>query len=328
MQYTQERGYLVIVFDLEWDQGCGGEPFHEILQIGAVRLSSLGGRISGTFNAYVRPTVHKKLSPQSKKLPDAALSLASCTDFSAAYADFLVWCGPDREFAAWGNQDLKVLGENAARWQLPAPPAECCLDLQAAFGRTVGADRQLSLEWAAAYCRIPDCFSFHNALHDALYAALSGAWIAPEALLSPCPAPDPAKGFSFSAASYPAQPRVKLGPFDTAEDLLNSRRTRRVPCPVCGQPCAISVWYPCHTRYFGGLSCPEHGLFPCRITLAQLADGSWRGRRAVPLLTEEVERTFRSALCNEPLRCRALRKRRRRKNGARPQQPATVRQRQ
>lgn len=326
MYYTQERGYLVIVFDLEWDQGCGGEPFNEILQIGAVRLTALGGRISGTFNAYVRPAVHKRLSPRAKKLPDAALSLTACTDFSAVYADFLAWCGPDREFAAWGNQDLKVLEENAARWQLAEPPAEHCLDLQAAFGRTVGSDRQLSLEWAAAYCRIPDCFSFHNALHDALYTALVGDWIAPDALLPPPAAPDPAEVLSFSAAVYPPQPRVKLGPFPTAKDLLSSRRARRVPCPVCGQLCTVSVWYPCHTQQYGTFSCPEHGRFPCRVTLVQLTDGSWRGRRSVPPLTEEVEHAFRAALRREPLRCRALRKRRRKRAGAGSPQPAGIRQ--
>ena len=35
----------MIVFDIEWNHGCDESPLDEILQIGAVRLDRLGGRI-------------------------------------------------------------------------------------------------------------------------------------------------------------------------------------------------------------------------------------------------------------------------------------------
>ncbi len=187
----------MIVFDLEWNQGRGTDSLEEIIQIGAVRLDRLGGRITASFNAYIRLCIHSRLSVGAKRLPDLALSMNANADFPSAYQDFLGWCGDDDVFAAWGAQDLHVLEKNAAHWGLPAPRVSERFDLQAAFGRTVGTSRCIALEHAVSYCGIPDAFSYHNALSDALYAALVSEHIAADALYAPL-----AHWFSLDEQTY------------------------------------------------------------------------------------------------------------------------------
>lgn len=60
----------MIVMDLEWNRGYDDKPVSEILQIGAVRTEKPGGPILDTFNAYIRPVVHKKADRWAKELPD------------------------------------------------------------------------------------------------------------------------------------------------------------------------------------------------------------------------------------------------------------------
>lgn len=83
----------MVVLDLEWNQGYGRHELEEIIQLGAVQLTELGGTITNTFNTYIRPTLYKTLSVGARHLPDLSLSLSSETEFSTAYRDFVEWCG-------------------------------------------------------------------------------------------------------------------------------------------------------------------------------------------------------------------------------------------
>ena len=117
----------MIVLDLEWNQPFGGRRMEEIIQIGAVRLARPGGPVVDAFNAHIRPSIYRKLSPVAKKLPESAQALTSELDFPAAYQAFLDWCGEDTLWAEWGAQDHGVLAANAAYWKLPAPPGTACI---------------------------------------------------------------------------------------------------------------------------------------------------------------------------------------------------------
>lgn len=119
----------MIVLDLEWNQPFGGRRMEEIIQIGAVRLARPGGPVVDAFNAHIRPSIYRKLSPVAKKLPESAQALTSELDFPTAYQAFLDWCGEDTLWAEWGAQDHGVLAANAAYWKLPAPPVTACIDL-------------------------------------------------------------------------------------------------------------------------------------------------------------------------------------------------------
>ena len=95
----------MIVLDLEWNRGYDKTPLDEILQIGAVRLDRPGGRVTGTFCAFIRPRVHRRLNRTARELPEVAVSLDSDLDFSDAYHSFRRWCRGETEFAAWGADD-------------------------------------------------------------------------------------------------------------------------------------------------------------------------------------------------------------------------------
>lgn len=236
----------MIVLDLEWNQPFGGRRMEEIIQIGAVRLAEPGGAVQDWFNMHVKPVIYPKLSPVARKLPEAAQALTADVCFPEAYQAFLDWCGGDTLWAEWGAQDHGVLAANAAYWKLPPPPVTACIDLQAAFGRTlgIGLGRRMALEHAAEYCALPLIYEFHNALYDALYAALVTAWMTKDAIVAVAPkqlgtSRHRRRSVKFSRVEYPKQPRQRLQPLLTREQVLNSREARFVPCPLCH---ALARW--------------------------------------------------------------------------------------
>ena len=112
----------MIVLDLEWNRGYDIRPLNEILQIGAVRVGRLGGPVLDSFNAVIRPTVHKKFDLGAKKLPELEASKRSRVRFPAAAEAFRAWCGEDRVFAGWGGGDVEELNENCKYWGLAPFP--------------------------------------------------------------------------------------------------------------------------------------------------------------------------------------------------------------
>lgn len=314
----------MIVLDLEWNQPFGGRRMEEIIQIGAVRLADSGGRVQDWFSVHIRPTIYRKLSPVARKLPESAQALASELDFPAAYKAFLDWCGGDTLWAEWGAQDHGVLAANAAYWRLAKPPVVRCIDLQAAFGHTlgIGIGRRVALEQAAEYCGLPLVYEFHNALYDALYAALITGWLTEESLAVSVPksigrpAGRRRRSERFTKLEYQKQTRQNVGVFPEREQVLNSREARMVPCPLCRGIGAVESWYPQGDVYYGSFRCAVHGRFPVRMSVTKQKSG-WQGRRVVPLLTEQERAAFDAARENEPFRCthqKTGRKRKRRKN--------------
>lgn len=304
----------MIVMDLEWNRGYDRTPLDEILQIGAVRVERPGGPVLDSFNAYIRPSVHRKFDPGASSLPDLALSKTSHRHFPAVMNEFRAWCGEEKVFAFWGGGDFDILEKNCAYWSVPALRPEKVYDFQRAFSYILGTTQQIALGRAVEYCRIPDIFSFHNALNDALYTALVGAWLTQEALDYK---PDPAASLRLCTEPFPPQPRQRVGPFPTAAEVLNARSSRNPPCPLCGKKGCVLRWHfpkkggqPRHC--FAIFSCPEHGRFLCRLTLIQGEDGGWRGRRSVPALTPELLQEYAAALKGEVCVCKSARRRRRR----------------
>lgn len=311
----------MIVLDLEWNRGYDRNPLNEILQIGAVRVERPGGPVLSAFNAYIKPAVHKKFDRGASALPELRASKESPLDFPAAMEAFRAWCSEESEFASWGGGDLDILAESCIYWGVEPLTSQAFYDFQRAFSHRLGVGQQLALWRAAEYCRLPDIFSFHNALHDALYTAIVGGWLRPEDLApevqNPCAcAPElPA----FSALPFPPQPRRRIGPFSTPQQVLDARPARKPLCPLCGEAGLVIRWHFVQprrgappTQYFSPFFCPEHGWFLCRLTLAQGQDRLWRGRRSVPAVTPELEREYAAALTGGAHVCRSSRSKRRR----------------
>lgn len=296
----------MIIWDLEWNRGYDRTPLDEILQIGAVRVAGLGGPVLDTFNAYIRPAVHKKFDPGARRLPGLQDSRSSDLDFAGAMERFRTWCGGETEFASWGSGDLDTLTRNCRYWGAPSLTMEKCYDLQTAFSYVLGADRQIALWRAVEHCQIPDLFPFHDALYDSLYTSVIGCWLTPESLehepVRRGRRAGPKVTLKLSGCPFPRQPRQGIGPFPTPELVLGAKQSRRPPCPVCSRKGSISQWRCAAAKTSGGprqcfsiFSCPEHGRFLCRLVLAQLSDGSWRGRRSVPPVGPELIQEYTAA---------------------------------
>lgn len=295
----------MIILDLEWNSGYAPGALEEIIQIGAVRLAAPGGPVDDTFNVYIRPVLHKKLSVGAKKLPDVGLSLSSDLDFHRGYQAFLAWCGEETVFASWGTQDLRVLDKNAAYWKEPALRAENRLDLQAAYGRMVGSQRCISLEEAAQACGVTAEVPFHNALHDAVYTAWVSGSISPEALSAPPAEKKKRRKIHFAACSPEAMPPQVSVSFTRKKHGLNDRALRRVVCPGCGKVCTTTHWYPFdELTHYGTATCGDCGSWLCRLSMEVRKNG-WRGTRTVLPLTEDNLAAFNAAREHTPHRCAA-----------------------
>lgn len=300
----------MIVLDLEWNRGYDKTPLDEILQIGAVRLDRPGGRIVDTFNVFIRPHVHKRLNRTAKTLPEIEASRSSTLDFPTAYHSFLSWCGEERDFAAWGADDFDTLNQNARYWNLSPLEPRAIYDLQTAFSLSLGTMQNIALWWAVEYCQIPECFSYHNALHDSMYTALTAAWI-PANLLEL--SARPRWTLRYLLQPYPSQPSHPVGPHPSLRAALNSRTARKGICPLCGEPIWIQSWnFSRQGTYYTDLLCPNHGHFICRLTLSQGEDGNWQGHQEVPDLTEDVLADYGQARGATHYLCRGIPKRRRR----------------
>lgn len=317
----------MIVLDLEWNSGRYGGRLNEILQIGAVKLDRLGGRVTGTFCAYIRPKHHKTFSPAAAALPELAMARSSDTCFPDAVEAFRAWCGEDTDFAAWGTADFMVLRENFLYWKLDRPLTDHFYDLQAAFTRACGSLNSPALEHAAAYCRIPETFDFHNALYDALYTALVGEFLRPEEVLEArCKPGEPAKkAKTVTRLGLPRKKRgLWYGPFAAQEGVLNSRACRRGECPRCGRVQRAADWASDDGRYFyAQLTCPIHGPYILRLETA------WDKKKRLWGYPEVGEATPSNLALLDQARAagtapckpsRPARRRRRRRRGRKPAQ--------
>ncbi len=262
----------MIVLDLEWNSGRYGGRINEILQIGAVKLDRLGGRVTDSFCAYIHPRVHNTYSPAAAVLPELSLALNSPQTFPAAMKKFIQWCGSDTEFAAWGTADFLVLRENLRYWGMRDMVPDHFTDLQYAFALAAGARNSPALEPAVDYCRIPETFDFHNALYDSLYTALVGGCLLPGEIAAGIRKPGEAvrKDKGVTRLGLPVKKDgVWFGPYATVGEALDARACRRGACPVCGRVQRTSEWASDDGKYFyASLNCPAHGDYILRLETA------------------------------------------------------------
>ena len=306
----------MVILDLEWNRGYDNTPLDEILQIGAVRVEYLGGPVTDMFNAYIRPAVHKKFDPGAKQLPDLRMSQESELDFVTALEMFRAWCGAETEYAAWGNDDLATLTKNCEYWNIPALTMSTIHNFQIALSYLIGTTQQIALWRAVEYLNIPDAFTFHNALNDAMYTSMIGQWLTPESLeYKPVRRAVQVKHkvtLRLSKHSYARQPRQTIGPLTSVEKVLDSKYSRKPPCPICGRKGCVNQWRYMPLldsnqpqEYFSVFSCPAHGRFLCRLTVMQLDNGAWRGRRTVPIIRPELIKAYTTACQGSVHNCKS-----------------------
>jgi len=293
----------MIVLDLEWNRGYDNTPLEEILQIGAVKLDRLGGTITDTFCIFVHPCVHRKLNRTAKTLPELQSAFDSPYDFPTAVKKFRTWCGEDTIFADWGGDDFDVLRQNCDFWKVPAPVATELLDLQKAFSLQVGTNQGLALYRAAEYCGIPTPFTYHNALHDAVYTAVVSAWIGKDAMAL-LALPKEIRRLQ-NIPAFPPQPPRQTGPFGSLTSALNSRSCRRFSCPLCGENAWVRRWYTHEpNRYYADFRCRTHGTFLCRLALTPTKEEQWQGVLTIPEMTPALLQDFDLAVRSDSVACK------------------------
>lgn len=245
----------MIVIDLEWNSGLYTKlRLDEILQIGAVKVDLDRHRIVDHFNAYIRPTIHKRYSPAVDQLPDLALSANAELDFPTAFAQFVDWCGGDDLFASWGNSDLNVLIQNRNYHKLGAPLPTTFLDLQMAFDRFIGCGNNLALERAAEYCLVPDVFDPHNALYDAMTAWVVADFVPTGLLLDAVR--EAGQPLPKGQKALPKRETLWRGPFASLDLTLSNRGCRRGSCPECAAINRVGQWYLADDgRYYSRFVC-------------------------------------------------------------------------
>lgn len=273
----------MIVMDLEWNRGYDSKPIDEILQIGAVRTDE-SGAIRDTFSVFVSPAIHKKFDRGARSLPDLEDSKSSDISFPEAWGMFEAWRGEDNEYAFWGVGDFETVRQNCAYYGLCFTEPSAVYDYQSAFSHALGQGGQQAALWRVIdYLGVPDVFTYHNALNDAMYTALVGSWLGEAAKYIKPESDDPKrKREKFCTEPYTAAKGKRVGPFASTEDCLNSRVARSPACPVCGKSFWIRQWHTTDSvRFFGTGSCPDHGKFIARLTLDP---ETLLGRLAVPEL--------------------------------------------
>lgn len=182
-----------------------------------------------------------------------------------------------------------MLRQNTERYQLPALTGQT-YDIQAAFSRRLGCpERRFRLCDAVACCRLPDTFTFHTALTDAMYTALLTAWT-PQELLS---AVSLQRDDWLPPGSFAPQPKCHARHCGDAAVVLNNRNIRRQHCPVCGAAAWVTVWLSDGhgDRYYAPLCCERHGRFLCRLTVS-VHDGLYYGCAALPPITPHKLQQF------------------------------------
>lgn len=276
----------MIVLDLEWNSGLY-DPIHldEILQIGAVKLDRKEKRITDSICIYIRPTIHKQFSPGAAVLPDLDQIRASDVDFADALQSFMDWCGDETEFGAWGGDDARALKSHAKYRHLKCPIPDSIVDIQASFGLLLGTSDHIALQRAVEYERIPEVFEYHNALYDALYAAIILADL-PEGLL---------KKVSHKPKAKPQQAMGKYGPFPSLEHALDNRGCRLAVCPKCKEKFHVTMWFQQGRTFLGKCSCPEHGTMFLRLALRKNQAGFLWGTTTQIPPTNETRNMFNTA---------------------------------
>ena len=299
----------MIIIDLEWNCGSDYSGFDEIIQIGAVRMDVFGGSILDTFNIYVKPRVNTALHPAAAKLPELQRSFSDGVCFPVAYLKFREWARHEKDYATWGEDDFRVLQQNVTFWKLKPLSIRAAFNLQRGFGQHLGTAAQIALCSAAAYCKIPESFTFHDALNDAMYAVMLTPWITLHDLVVPPRAAGFRHCWRWSAAPLLPSTKKRSKYLPTVQAVLNFPRMRQQNCPICGRKLWVQSWFQWQDseNYYAPLLCTEHGGFLCRLTLAA-HDGLYRGCSAIVCADRRELLRFHAACAGNAFTCRNYKK--------------------
>ena len=282
-----------IVLDMEWNQPWPGSPSAkkplpvqirgEIIQIGAVRILE-DQTVADEFQVLIKPRFYRRLNKRVSKLTgiQEARLKAEGIPFPEAMEQFRAWCGEDVAFLTWGFDDIAILQENLALFQLPADWTRRWYNAQMMFNaQTDGSSSQKALKTALAFFQIPPSRPAHDALGDAYHTALICARLDLKRGIQEYEAALQSHENGFHGAELPGclTRQVYYG-LAGKEEALDHMAGPDNLCPTCGAQMTCRRWFSQPGRRYMALAqCPEHGDFLIRVRLSPETGGTFRVSR-------------------------------------------------
>ncbi len=295
-----------IILDMEWNQPWPGSPSArkplpvqirgEIIQIGAVRVLE-DQTIADEFQVMIRPKYYRRLNKRVSKLTGIKESRLKeeGISFPEAMERFRAWCGEDVVFLTWGFDDVTILRENLALFQLDESWTNRWYNAQMIFNaQTDGSNAQKALKTAMAAFEIEPCRPAHDALGDAYHTALICARLDLSRGLREYETALREHQNGFHGADLPGclSRHVYYG-FTSKENALSRMEQQDNLCPTCGAQMSCRRWFSQPgRRYMAMAQCPEHGEFLIRVRLTAEEDGTLKVSRLVYDGQSEAARAY------------------------------------
>jgi 3'-5' exoribonuclease 1 len=150
----------------------GAVPRHEmeIIEIGAVMLSSRTFEFESEFQVFVRPVRHPNLTPFCTELTGIKQrEVAGASPFPEALAMMKEWKAPfaDSIFCSWGNYDRNQFLQDCEYHQITYPFGTEHVNLKEEFAQMFGRKKGLGIAEAMKHLGLQFKGSQHRGLDDA-----------------------------------------------------------------------------------------------------------------------------------------------------------------
>ncbi|MDE6880032.1 MAG: exonuclease domain-containing protein [Oscillospiraceae bacterium] len=316
----------LIFLDLEWNttfyRNRKGErlPFHELIEVAAMKVEEGSGAILDSFHSYVHPKASRKIESRTYRLlpyepAELRELLADAPGFLDLGPAFLHWCGPSPVFVEWGSNDVGVLLSNFEFHHLSLDADWTCeyFDLQYMYQKLCSGElgQQPSLEKAVTELALDTGLDFHSAWNDTYYTVL--------VYLTMLERVEGLQLFHRPPKRRGPIPlwEAELGSHETRWACKNRREVARPCCPICGQPLVTGRWVrTAPTEQVQRCRCQEHRRLYMAVT-AQQEGQQWMGRAAIYKDAGPVAERYRKA-------CRKGRKKRRESPAAPMEQESAI----
>lgn len=288
-----------VVFDLEWNQSATGRviknqhgalPF-EIIEIGAVKLND-SMKIISSFDRLIKPQVYLKMHRAVERLlPITMRDLLRGKSFQEACSDFFEWCGDNVTFVTWGDADLLQLQRNMTYFGVFHDFGKPLLyiDAQRIYSEQfLDGVKCVSLSVAVEELKIPKGKSYHRAIYDAQYTALTFEKLDPYLIrthysIDTYDIPD-SPDEEICLTEEDIQQYVSAG-YNTKEKAADSRILKSTRCFLCDSNMRRLVNWFCDNgrNYYAAFSCKEHGKITGKFKVKSTDDGLYYAVRTFML---------------------------------------------
>ncbi len=295
-----------ITLDLEWNQAYAQKALAvqkqlkcrlrgEVIQIGAVKLDR-HLMPCGSYQIIVKPKYFKKIHRHVAELTGITQEKMDMgTPLTEAAEKFKEWCGRDFAFLTWGPDDIPMLKENFNANGIDGAWLDNTYDLQLIFNRqTENNNRQRSLEYAMEFYEIPQTLRAHDALNDAYFTALVAAKL------------DVAGGIKdYNEKRGEILESSVIGDADAGDDgyvtvgeMLDDVVVKNPLCPICKKEMAAlgKTLHSKGQKYSAPYRCKDDGDMLLILKLHKNFNDTWRAKRTIQPLTEELMENYKTGL--------------------------------